>query len=281
MILYTGAGGGIAQRLAAAAPAGRVLFTSSSGAGQVRLDLTAPEEFDDAALRNVGLVVHAAAASSPDICRNQPELAHQINVAGAIAFIETCLRQDKHVIFFSSDTVYGDRQEPFHEDAETSPAGSYAAMKHAVERHFQGRAGFKAFRLSYVVWNGDKFTRYLRSCLQSGRPAELFDPFCRSAVHVDDLLQAVNALHARWDAFPGNVLNVCGPRMVSRAEMAEAFSRAAGGGLQTTVTTPEPAFFTNRPRYIHMCSRYFGQVLGHAPTSIDTMYRKEFSEQEQ
>jgi dTDP-4-dehydrorhamnose reductase len=156
---------------------------SSSGKGGFPvLDLRQPDSFDIGRLLPGDVVCLAAAISSPDVCAREPEFARSINVVGTSRFVDRALERGARVIFLSSDTVYGERSQPFDESAPCVPAGAYAAMKHEVERQFIDRAGFKILRLSYVVSARDRFTRYLVSCAERGEEADIFDPFVRAVV---------------------------------------------------------------------------------------------------
>jgi dTDP-4-dehydrorhamnose reductase len=58
------------------------------------------------------------------------------------------LDRDARVVFFSTDTVYGEQPEPFDESRPCRPLGVYAELKHEVERRFAAAPGFKTKRSS-------------------------------------------------------------------------------------------------------------------------------------
>ena len=99
-----------------------------------------------------------ASISAPDICAREHERAWSVNVTGTSEFISRTIERGGRVIFFSSDTVYGECEDPFDESALCKPAGEYAEMKHKVERRFIENPSFKSIRLSYVFSREDKFT---------------------------------------------------------------------------------------------------------------------------
>jgi nucleoside-diphosphate-sugar epimerase len=181
------------------------------------------------------------------------------------------------VVFFSSDTVYGERADGFDETAVCNPAGEYAEMKREVERRFSGNASFKAIRLSYVFSREDKFSRYLAGCAERNEEADLFHPFFRAIVHRDDVVEGALALVARWDEVPEQVINFGGPQVLSRVDFAECLREAHFNGLRFKVTEPGADFFKNRPRVIAMTSPVFARLLRRPPRTLREAARLEFA----
>ncbi len=245
----------------------------------LRLDLNAADDFGYLDLGTDDCICLTAAISSPDVCAREHERAWALNVTATSHFIARALDRGARVMFFSSDTVYGECVSQFDESAPIAPAGEYAAMKAAVERSFQGHAGFKAIRLSYVFSNDDKFTRYLRGCAERGETADVFDPFLRSIIHREDVLAGIAALARRWQEVPGQTVNFGGPELVSRVEFAQALQLALPG-LTYKVTKPGPEFFVARPRAIHMTSPWLVTLLGRPLTCFRDAVSIEFPNKE-
>jgi dTDP-4-dehydrorhamnose reductase len=197
-------------------------------------------------------------------------------VEGTARFISGALAQGARVIFFSSDTVYGEREAPFDETAPCAPHGAYAQMKHEVERRFDTHPGVKALRLSYVFCSEDGFTRYLRDCAASARAAEAFHPFYRAVVHREDVVQAVIALAARWESCPAFAVNCGGPQVLSRIQLVQAMKNAVLPTLESRTVDPGDAFFANRPRRIAMRSPRLAALLGRSPRPLDDAIAAEF-----
>lgn len=262
--LVVGATGFIGSRLLEAASArGAASGTSSRDlAGMRRLDLRQASAFDYAQIEPGSIVYLASAISSPDICAAQPALARAVNVVGAGQTIEHCMARGARVLFYSTDVVYGPRNDIFDESVTCKPAGEYAAMKHEVEKRYLGERLFKCLRLSYVFSRADKFTRYLLGCAAAGTPAALFHPFVRSIVHLEDVVAASLALAARWDEIPASAINAGGPGQLSRIEFAQIVRDAAAPGLTWQVETPPAEFFANRPAHICMRSPWMASLLG-------------------
>lgn len=252
--------------------------TSTAGSNTlIRLRLDAPDEFDYQIIQPSDVVFLTAAISAPDICAREHARAWVVNVTGTSGFITKVMERGGRVIFFSSDTVYGERDDEFDEQVACNPAGEYAAMKYKVERRFLGNPLFKAVRLSYVFSREDKFTKYLSGCAERGEEAELFHPFYRAIVHRDDVVEGAIALAHRWDEFPQQVINFGGSEVLSRIDFAECFKSAALPKLKYRVTEPGDNYFKNRPRVISMSSNVLPELLGRSSRCLLEATQIEFA----
>lgn len=267
------------QLFAAAAQGGEVLGTSSSAASSqhTHLNLAAPADFVERNVRPGEVVYLTAAISAPDVCASNPGWARQVNVVGTGEIIEQALCAGARVVFFSTDAVYGDQDVEFDESLQCMPAGEYASMKHEIENRFKGSNAFKSLRLSYVFSSEDKFTRYLRGCVRSGIPAEIFHPFLRSVVYRTDVVAGALGLAAQWDKVGEQNINFGGPEILSRVQFAEYLRGAGMSDLRFEVAHPEPAFFQQRPRSIAMRSPILSRLLGRSPLTIGQAARIELA----
>lgn len=218
-----------------------------------------------------------AAISAPDICAREHDRAWAVNVTNTSSFIQSVIDRGARVIFFSSDTVYGEREDEFDEKTACNPVGEYALMKREVEQRFEGNASFKAIRLSYVFSRDDKFSRYLVGCAERNEEADLFHPFYRSIVHRDDVVEGSLALAKHWDEVPEMVINFGGPQLLSRVDFAECLREVRLHDLRVKVTEPGADFFKNRPRIIAMTSPVFARLLGRQPRKLLEAARLEFA----
>ncbi|KKW93103.1 NAD-dependent epimerase/dehydratase family protein [Sphingobium chungbukense] len=278
-LLVVGAKGYVgAAIIAEASRRGLTIAGTSSlgGNGLLPLDLAHPEKFDYQAVSKDWTIVLTAAISSPDHCSNNYDNAYAINVTGTTHFIERALARGAHVIFLSSDAVYGEAPFPVTEDTPCRPVGAYAEMKLEVERRFQSDPGFKVARLSYVFSRQDKFTRYLLDCAANGITAEIFHPFARNVIHLGDVVDGLLALHDRWEA-TANVVNFGGSRSVSRLDIARAIKRLVARQLDIREISPGPDFFKDRPREIQLVSTRLESLLGRPLRSIDQAIQIDFN----
>jgi len=278
-VFVIGASGYIGKLLLSKAEAYGVAFGTSSidTNGLLPLRLDAPADFDYELILLGDVVLLTAALSSPDICANEHDRAWAVNVTGTSEFITNVMARGGRVVFFSSDTVYGECSDTFDETAESNPAGEYAEMKHEVEKRFLGNPLFKSIRLSYVFSREDKFTKYLLGCAEREEEADLFHPFYRAIVHRDDVVDGAIALAQRWDEFSQPVINFGGPEVLSRIDFAECLKNAAMPDLRFKVTEPEEAFFKNRPKIIAITSPILSKLLGRPARSLLDAAKIEFA----
>lgn len=257
---------------------GTAYGTSSSGRdGLLLLRLDAAPDIDYLEIEAGDTVFLTAAISTPDTCTREHARAWAVNVIGTSSFIQSVIDRGARLVFFSSDTVYGEREDTFDETAACNPAGEYAEMKREVEQRFAGNGSFKAIRLSYVYSREDKFSRYLAGCAERNEEANLFHPFFRAIVHRDDVVEGALALAARWVEVPEQVINFGGPQVLSRIDFARCLRDARLHDLRFKVTEPGADFFKNRPRVIAMTSPVFARLLGRPPRTLREAVRLEFA----
>jgi dTDP-4-dehydrorhamnose reductase len=249
--------------------------------GALLLDLSSPEKFDYSAIKKGDVVIHLAAISSPDICKKEYDMAYRINVTGTSYFISKCLEKNARVLFFSSDAVYGESpkktSKPFDENSPCKPIGEYAEMKRLIEKEFLGKPGFKVFRPSYMFSREDKFTSYLAECAKKHTAAEAYAGFYRNTVYLRDVLVAVEMLMQKWDEFDNPIFNLCGPELISRAELAKMYRHIVNKSLIMKEKEAPRGFFDARAKIIKTKSLYLKRLLGN-PAHIKEAMKIEFKE---
>ncbi len=253
----------------------RARTASSPLEGFIQLRLDVRQDFSNIPIANGDFVFLTAAISSPDICEREYDRAWNVNVTGTIEFIESVITRGGRVIFFSSDTVYGEYNVKFDESAKCNPSGEYAAMKYEVEKHFLGNPSFKAIRLSYVYSHQDKFSRYLAGCAERNEEAEIFHPFFRAIVHREDVISGALLLAQRWSDISEQVINFGGPQILSRIDFAECLRSSYLSHLRFKISEPGLDFFKNRPRTISMNSPILEKLLGRPARSLCDAVRLE------
>lgn len=277
-----GAQGYIGRRLSAkcALQLPTIGTTSDGRAGTLALRLETPELFNYDVICANDIVFFAAAMSSPDRCSREHSQAWAMNVTGTKIVINNVISRGGRVVFFSSDTVYGNCIGETKETAICNPLGYYAEMKYEVERSFLGEPLFKSIRLSYVFSRSDKFTMYLLRCAERNEEAEIYDPFCRAVVHLDDVVGSALALAINWERYSQNTINVGGPKLLSRREFSDVIRSIAAHGLRYRVVAPDAEFFSTRPRFINMVSPVLTSLLAREPHSLFDAAKIEFGSEE-
>lgn len=208
---------------------------------------------------------------------DQYDEVYNINVTGTSLAISEFLERKAKVIFFSSDTVFGENEAPFDEMYAKSPAGKYAEMKVEVEEKFKNFPDFKAIHLSYVFSKEDKFSTYLLNCHRNNSTAEVFHPFNRCVIYLNDLCDAVINLGLNWSNFPQSSINLGGPQLISRLDFTRAFKSILLKDLKYSVIEPDAVFFKNRPRVINMKSPLLKKILGRDPLNLEQSIKTEFN----
>ena len=234
----------------------------------IYLDLRRASEFDYSLIDENTFVIFLAAISSPDHCLENYNDAFDINVKGTKYFIDKALSRNSRVLFFSSDIVYGESRVVVDENTKRKPVGSYGEVKAKIENTFLNRKNFKVFRLSYVLSSKDKFVKYLVNCMDSKEVAEIYDPLDRSVVHLDDVIDSIIEVSRQWSEFCPSVVNMAGPSLTSRKDIANYVSELFPGDLKFNVVTPDEKFYDARPKVINMKSIHITGLLKRNTTTI-------------
>lgn len=250
--------------------------SSQTTSAMLHLDLRDPVAFDYSIIGTDDVIFLTAGISAPDRCANDYQGSYAVNVKGTSEFIARSLERGARVIFFSSDTVYGESDTDVDESGACHPGGQYGRMKHEVEQRFLSIPAFKAIRLSFVFSRRDQFTKYLLHCASTGTKAEVFHPFYRAVIHLDDVVDGVLALAQKWNEISAQTINFGGPDVVSRADFAEIIRSVAVPSLAYTVKVPPPEFLANRPGTIRMRSPRLGVLLDRAARSLAEAAKIEF-----
>ena len=250
----------ILKRFAAEPVIESVLKIDRNGDADAYLNLAEAEKFNYAMLDDIDYIVFTAAISGPDQCANDFDNCWKINVTGTCIFIHEAIKRGCKVLFFSSDAVFGDIPgKIYDEKSVTAAITPYGRMKKAVEDEFMGKANFKAIRLSYVSSAKDRFVTYCLNCIRNGKIADIFHPFYRNVIVVSDVVDVVIYFAKHWKEYKPTFLNVAGKELVSRVRIADELNRHLGNKLKYSISMPDEAFFTNRPRITQMQSLYMQQ----------------------
>lgn len=234
----------------------------------IHFDLNNPEKFNYCIFNKNTKIIFLAAISSPDTCNNYYEEVYKINVLGTKYFIKESLKKGAKILFFSSDVIYGNTKEKVDENSFTNPFGNYAKMKDDVEKSFENEKNFKIFRLSYVLSKEDKYLSYLKSCVNNNEIAEVFHPFSRKVVYIEDVLESIRNILVKWDDFENQKFNICGGEDISRKDIADFYSKAIEDKLKYKIIQPDNKFWEARPKDINITSIYFEILLGRKPIKI-------------
>ena len=79
------------------------------------------------------IVIHAAAEGRVDVVQEDFLLGHKVNVEFTKKIAEACLKNSAHMIFVSSNAVFGNQQIPFHESDKPKPINLYGQLNLEAE----------------------------------------------------------------------------------------------------------------------------------------------------
>lgn len=228
-----------------------------SGDFDIYLDLSDMLNYDFSVFKDLDYVIFTAAISSPDKCANEYDMAWKINVEGTKIVIKNLLNLGVKTIFLSSDAVYGKNElDIFTEDSVPKPFTPYGKMKKEIEDNFKDNKLFKCIRLSYVVSINDKFMSYCIDTYKNNSKIEVFHPFYRNCIFLNQVITIFIWLINNWNQFEPNILNACGDELISRVRIVDEMNRYLSNKLNYDIIKPEEYFFENRTRITQMKSLY-------------------------
>lgn len=241
------------------------------------LNLLEPKAFDYSVLDDVDFIIFTAAISSPDKCATDYKMCWDINVEGTSYLIREAITRKCRVLFFSSDAVFGeDTGEIFDENSDTNAKTPYGRMKKEIEDRFKFVPGFKAIRLSYVASKKDKFISYCISCADKDETAEVFHPFYRNVIVINDVVDIVLWFINNWEQYEPFVLNVAGNELISRVRIVDELNRFLNKKIKVKILFPGEDFYKNRPQITQMKSLYLKKYNILKEESFTEKIRKEF-----
>jgi dTDP-4-dehydrorhamnose reductase len=79
--------------------------------------------------KNIRLLIHAAAFTSPPLIDKSPEKAIDINIVGTAHIVKLCMAYQLRLLYISTDYVFKGDQGNYKEDAPVYPVNKYAWSK--------------------------------------------------------------------------------------------------------------------------------------------------------
>ena len=108
----------------------------------------------------------------------------------------------------------------------------------------------------------------------SGETAEVFSPFKRSVIHLDDTVDAILSLSRNWEG--PQIINCGGPETLCRAEFAQILKEEVFPELEIKIVRPPEKFYMDRPCEVSMMSIPLKEVLGKPQKTLREAIRMEF-----
>lgn len=203
----------------------------------------------------VDLIYHLAGLSALPVCQCDPAEAYSVNVGGTAQVLECARRAGvRRMVFSSTSAVYENSAEKLlREDLPVTPDLVYAMTKLAAETlcaSFARNYGMDVVICRFFNVYGPHqdihrtsppFTSYIARELVFDRRPRLFNrtDALRDYVHVNDVLALLRRVGDAPGRFPGEIVNVCGGRGFSVAQIYEELQRIAQKRIEPSWGEPK------------------------------------------
>lgn len=209
--LITGATGLLGANVAAGMSSGALAIPSARRIPRGRptnfleADLTNPAGRDGLVERAAADVVfHAAALSSIEACAQDPQLAHELNVAASADLAAQAASRGAQFVFISTDAVFDGTHGNYVESDETSPNSEYGRSKVRAEAAvLEAHPGAIVARVNFYGWSPTgrrSLAEFFYRELSAGNDVNGFTDTVVSTMYVESLITAVRLLVAQRSA---------------------------------------------------------------------------------
>lgn len=146
-----------------------------------KFDLNHLNEFNLNEINSESIILFLSAVSRPAECENLLNNSYEINVLRTIEAIDKLLNKGAHVIFSSSDTVYGGSENlKFNEDHQVNPKSKYSEWKVIVEEKFINHENFSVIRFSQCINLFDSFSNYISNSIKNETAISILNNYYRN-----------------------------------------------------------------------------------------------------
>lgn len=218
------------------------------------------------------VVVHSAAATSVEICEEDPELANETNALGTKHVVDAAKAVGARVVYPSTAYVFGD--DVVHaEDDEPAPLNLYGRSKLDGEQYVQRTCSDGLIARFCVVVSLDRvsysdFGSWIREQLEAGERVELIDdqritPTVRS--------DAISALQLLIEREARGIFHITSPDRLTRYELGREIARRHGldPDLVEGISLAEMGWTAPRPQHLCLSAEKLRHQ-GYEPTGIRT-----------
>lgn len=206
--------------------------TLATGVDTLRLDIT-----DDASLqrslqdKEIDVVVHAAALTSPDVCEKDPDRAMKINVEGTANLARWTRDAGALLVYISTDLVFDGCKGWYRETDPPSPVNTYGRSKLLGEEEVQALCpAWIILRPSiFYGWgtgSSHSFVDWILCNWQTGRKVGLFRDQYRTFLYVGDLAEGLKQIVTR--KIRNEIFHIGGRDRLSRVDFGERFAKQFG-----------------------------------------------------
>ena len=166
---------------------------------------------------NPDIVVHCAALSNVDYCEEHKKEAELQNVKSTSHLASWTKKNNKKLIFISTDYVYGGEESDYDEESNTSPVNLYGKTKLDAENMVRRLDNFAILRTSTVFGYDKGSKNFLMQLLFTTSPRKIPIDQISNPTNVDILIEYIKKIIEK------NVKGIfvaTGPESMSRLEFA-------------------------------------------------------------
>ncbi|OGH08403.1 MAG: hypothetical protein A2152_02845 [Candidatus Levybacteria bacterium RBG_16_35_6] len=201
------------------------------------------------------IVIHLAAFTDVDQAEKDKELSLQsmawkVNVEGTKNVVEACEKNNKKIVYFSTDMVFPGRKElpeKYSEDDETNAVGFYAKTKEQAEKIVEkATCPWIILRLAYPFranFGKKDYARSFKELLEKGVQIKAVSDHYFTPTFVDDIAKALDLVIK--ENLTGK-LHVTGGETVSPFEVAIKIADLFNLNKDLIGKTTREEFFKNR-----------------------------------
>jgi dTDP-4-dehydrorhamnose reductase len=226
------------------------LIPGSVGRTHAELSVTGDEVGAALGARSFDVVFNCAAYNAVDRAESEPDIAHQVNAAGAANVARACARHGARMVHFSTNFVFdGTLDRPYVESDQPRPLGAYASSKWEGERLVLAElSGALVIRSAAIYGDrgsaikGGSFPQRILAQAEAGQPLRVVTDQRVNPTYAPDLARAAFELAdagaggivhlvadgcCAWDEFARGALAACGVEAVVEPVVGAALALPA------------------------------------------------------
>ena len=140
-------------------------------------------------------IIHLAAIKDLVFCEQHKKMTHNTNYAVTETIVNICLKFNIHLIFFSSDYVFGHSEQAWRETDTPCPNTQYGKDKAACEQLIQQKLSHYAIiRTAQLYGFTGDFIDLVRTALNSQQRFQAFSNLVNCPTWIKDMLIMLNKI---------------------------------------------------------------------------------------
>jgi dTDP-4-dehydrorhamnose reductase len=173
------------------------------------------------------IIIHTAGLTNVETCEKNPELAFHINAQIAENVSIVASKNNIKLIHISTDHLFSNSMNLFHEESETSPINEYAKSKLlAEELVLKVNPSAIIVRTNFFCWgykNRQSFSDWIIYSLRAGKKLSMFED-----VYITPILADTLALlsHELATLNMTGIFNITGDEKISKYDFALKLAKA-------------------------------------------------------